>query len=65
MLAKDRGNITGAPGKDHKVRQTYETKVEVVNAAELLFQFFLPSRFEGPTVGKYWGALDRVLKVSD
>lgn len=26
MLAKDRGNITGATGKDQKVRQIYETK---------------------------------------
>lgn len=65
MLAKHRARITGATGKDHKFREIYEKEVEVVNAAELLFRFFLPSCFEGPTVGKYWGALDRLLKVSD
>lgn len=65
MLARDRGNITGATGKDHKVRQTHETKVEVVNATELLFQVFLRSHFKSPTKGKYWEALDRVLKVGN
>lgn len=64
-LAKDTASITDAFWKDDKVRKTYETKVELVNAADLLFRFFLPSRFKGPTVGKYWGALDRVLKVGD
>lgn len=65
MLTRHRTNITDATGKDHKLRETYEKEVEVVNAAELLFRFFLPSCFEGPTVEKYWGALDRLLKVSD
>jgi hypothetical protein len=39
-------------------------KVEVVNKAETVFRFFLPSDFKGRTVGKFWGALHRLLVVS-
>jgi hypothetical protein len=36
---------------------------KVINAAESVFQFFLPLRFEGPTALKYWGAIYQLLKV--
>ncbi|KAH6668177.1 hypothetical protein B0J14DRAFT_600005 [Halenospora varia] len=38
-------------------RRIYEETVEILNRADIVFQFFLPSRYEGPTTGKFWGAL--------
>ena len=62
-LERDRVKITGVTGKDDKLRQIYEKKVALINAAELLFQFFIPPRFDGPTVKEYWGALAQILNV--
>ncbi|KAK6583556.1 hypothetical protein PZA11_003286 [Diplocarpon coronariae] len=45
--------------------RAYEAIVDVANAAERLFQFFLPSDFQGPTVRKYWGGIYRLVKQSD
>lgn len=50
--------------KDEKKSRIYELRVDVVNAAESIFQFFLPSLFEGPTVLKYWGVIHQLLVVS-
>jgi hypothetical protein len=44
--------------------KVYEAMVDVVNAAEVLFRFFLPSNYEGTMVKKYWGAMYRLLQVS-
>ncbi|KAK2624167.1 hypothetical protein QTJ16_006117 [Diplocarpon rosae] len=44
--------------------KAYEAIVDVVNAAERLFQFFLPSGFQGPMVQKYWGGIYRLLKAT-
>jgi hypothetical protein len=41
-----------------------ESKIDLFNAAESVFEGFLPLHFDGPTVGKYWGALYRLLTVS-
>ena len=62
-LEKDRVKITGVIMKDDTIRQTYEEKVALINAAELLFQFFVPPCFDGPTVKEYWGALAQILDV--
>jgi hypothetical protein len=50
--------------KSLKRQKKYEDRADLVNAAEIMFQFFLHSRFDGPTVGKYWGALFRLIAVS-
>ncbi|EKD16183.1 Mg2+ transporter [Drepanopeziza brunnea f. sp. 'multigermtubi' MB_m1] len=44
--------------------KVYEAVVDVVNAAEVLFRFFLPSNYEGTMVNKYWGAVYQLLKLS-
>ncbi|KFY33794.1 hypothetical protein V494_07340 [Pseudogymnoascus sp. VKM F-4513 (FW-928)] len=37
------------------------TKETIAAAADQIFQFFLPIAFEGPTVQKYWGAIDSLI----
>ena len=64
LLKKEEAIIATATRKDPKRAQSYEDKVEIFNKAEVLFQFFLPSRFEGRMVKKYWGAVYRLLNVS-
>ena len=49
--------------QDERKPRIYELRVDIVNAAESIFQFFLPSLFEGPTVLKYWGVIHRLLVV--
>lgn len=64
LLADESTKLTGGAGKDLSFQRIYETKIDLVNAAETLFQFFLPSQFDGPTVQKYWGAIYYLLFVS-
>lgn len=64
LIFKEGKDITGSKTKDEKKRKDYENKVEIVNKTESLFQFFLPCKFEGPTVGKFWGAVYQLLVVS-
>lgn len=40
------------------------TKEAIAAAADQIFQFFLPVTFEGPTVQKYWGAIDSLILVT-
>jgi hypothetical protein len=47
-----------------KSRVTHQTKIDLFDAAQSVFEVFLPLHFDGPTVGKYWGALYRHLAVS-
>jgi hypothetical protein len=65
LIAEDRRTITDAGVTEYEQtrRKQYETKVDIVNAAESLFQFFLPPNLKGPTVDKFWGALYRLLEV--
>jgi len=44
-------------------QRRFEEKIDIFNAADTIFQFFLPVDFEGPTVGKYWGAIDNLIVV--
>ncbi|ESZ93269.1 hypothetical protein SBOR_6369 [Sclerotinia borealis F-4128] len=39
------------------LRSTYELQVELANAAEVLFGFFLSPQHSNPTTQKYWGPL--------
>ncbi len=39
----------------------FENLIDIFNAADTIFQFFLPVDFEGPTVGKYWGAINDII----
>ena len=40
------------------------TKEAIAAAADQIFQFFLPIKFDGPTVQKYWGAIDSLILVT-
>lgn len=56
--------INATEKKDQEKLKVLESKSAILAASDLLFQFFLPSGFEGPTVEKFWGALDALLFVS-
>jgi hypothetical protein len=45
------------------VQQNYEDRIDIFNAADLVFSFFLPPSLEAPTVSKFWGAIHRVVQV--
>jgi hypothetical protein len=64
MLVKEKQELNESSKTDLKRRKNYENKVDLLNAANLMFQFFLPSKIDGPTVGKYWGALFQLIAVS-
>ncbi|KAM0437708.1 hypothetical protein ACHAPT_002073 [Fusarium lateritium] len=50
-------------GSDH-VRRAYEEKIDIFNAADVIYNFFLPADFEGPMSGKFWGALRTMIELS-
>ncbi|KAM0667610.1 hypothetical protein ACQRIU_003475 [Beauveria bassiana] len=43
--------------KDDVRKREYEDGIELFNIAEYLFQLFLPLDCDGPTTGKFWGAV--------
>ncbi len=44
-------------------KQEYEDRIDILNAADVVFRFFLPAVYEGPTVQKYWGAIRDLVEV--
>lgn len=50
--------------RNSHLKRDFEDRVDVLNAAEIVFRFFLPLESEGPTVRKYWGAIHRIVQVS-
>ncbi|KAK5990918.1 hypothetical protein PT974_09193 [Cladobotryum mycophilum] len=46
-----------------EVRLAYDLRIELFNAADTLFQFFFPVKFQGPTTGKFWGSLKKLVKI--
>ncbi|PCD45437.1 hypothetical protein AU210_000871 [Fusarium oxysporum f. sp. radicis-cucumerinum] len=46
------------------LRRAYEEKVDVFNAADIVYSFFLPTNFQGPMVGKFWGAVRSITEVT-
>ncbi|KAI3318826.1 hypothetical protein HD806DRAFT_539853 [Xylariaceae sp. AK1471] len=49
--------------ENRKRRQQYEQRVDILNAADTVFQFFLPVGADGPTATKYWGAIQSLIKM--
>jgi len=49
--------------RNSHLKRDFEDRVDVFNAAEIVFSFFLPLEATGPTVGKFWGAIRRILQV--
>ncbi|THV51590.1 hypothetical protein BGAL_0105g00040 [Botrytis galanthina] len=46
---------------DQSLRATYELQVELANAAEVLFRFFLSPQDLGPTTEEFWGPLYEII----
>lgn len=45
-------------------RKQYEERIDIFNAADIIFRFFLPLGYDGPTVKKFWGAVRILVQVS-
>ncbi|KAA8570208.1 hypothetical protein EYC84_002526 [Monilinia fructicola] len=50
---------------DQSLQTTYELQVELANAAEAVFGFFLSPQQSGPTIEKYWGPLYDIILEFD
>ncbi|KAL7928096.1 hypothetical protein V8C35DRAFT_318940 [Trichoderma chlorosporum] len=46
-------------------RRSYDERLDVFVMAEMLFQLFFPLAFHGPTTGKYWGALSKLMEMPE
>ena len=44
-------------------RFLYEERIDILNAADIIFTFFLPSEYSGPTAGRFWGAVRYLIEV--
>ncbi|KAI0843060.1 hypothetical protein F5Y06DRAFT_292046 [Hypoxylon sp. FL0890] len=51
--------------EDSQERQGYENKVDLYNAADIVFSFFLPHSLgeDTPTIGKFWGAVESLVEI--
>ncbi|GKT54745.1 Mg2+ transporter [Colletotrichum tofieldiae] len=45
-------------------KQDYEERIDIFNAADSLFRFFLPPLFDGPTTERFWGAVMNLVRMS-
>ncbi|EFQ35288.1 uncharacterized protein GLRG_10432 [Colletotrichum graminicola M1.001] len=45
-------------------KQEYEDRIDIFNAADSLFRFFLPPLFDGPTTDRFWGAVMNLVRIS-
>lgn len=63
---EDRGQELEDGNEKLKKKQDYEERVDLYNAADLVYRFFLPWRLDAdaPTVGKFWGAISTLVEVS-
>lgn len=63
---KDKGQKIDNSEEETQERREYENKVDLYNAADITFSFFLPqlSSKDTPTVGKFWGAIQNLVEVS-
>jgi len=50
-------------GDDSRLKTSLQDRIDIFNAAVVVFKFFLPLQFEGLGV-KFWGALKQLLDVS-
>jgi len=50
--------------KEERKGKMFERRVDIFNAAEAIFRFFLPLASEDPIALKFWGAIYRLLLVS-
>jgi len=53
----EKGQGSSSREGDHRDR------IDILNAADTLFEFFLPADYSGPTTDKYWGAVFEIITV--
>ncbi|KAG4265862.1 hypothetical protein FPRO03_01146 [Fusarium proliferatum] len=46
------------------LRRAYEERVDIFNAVDIVYSFFLPVNFQGPMVGKFWGAVRSITELA-
>lgn len=46
-----------------EMRRLYEERIDVYNAASILYDLFLPKDLKDPTSKKYWGAVKEMARV--
>lgn len=61
-LSVDKGALRYDEGSP--LRLALRDRIDTFNAAVVVFTYFLPLRFVGPSVGKFWGSLKLLLDVS-
>ncbi len=61
LVKKKQKMLDATEKNDQEKLKVMENKATILAAADQAFQFFLPSKFEGPTVEKYWGAIYQLL----
>lgn len=61
---REQGGLTEEFKKQPRMKQDYEDRIDIVNAADIVYRFFLPLGFDGPTVRKFWGAINLLVQVS-
>lgn len=49
--------------KESWIRMALEDRIGVFNAAVVIFTYFLPLQFVGPSTGKVWGSLKLLIDV--
>lgn len=49
--------------EDRRRKQQYEQRVDILNAADTVFQFYLPIGVYAPTATRYWGAVRALIQV--
>jgi len=60
----EQGNSTEKFKRRPRMRRDYEDRIDILNAAEVVYRFFLPLDFDGPTARKFWGAINLLIQVS-
>ncbi|KAI1408911.1 hypothetical protein F5Y13DRAFT_204091 [Hypoxylon sp. FL1857] len=50
---------------DSQEKRGYQNKVDLYNAADIVFSFFMPQSLgeDTPTVGKFWGAVESLVEI--
>ncbi|KAI1765348.1 hypothetical protein GGR53DRAFT_270001 [Hypoxylon sp. FL1150] len=63
---KEKGLEVESAEEESQEKQEYESRVDLYNAADIVFSFFLPQWIgkDTPTVRKFWGSIQSLVEVS-
>ncbi|GKU19279.1 unnamed protein product [Fusarium langsethiae] len=45
------------------IRRAYQEKVDIFNAADIIYSFFIPLKFNGPMIDNFWGAVRALIEL--